>query len=196
VSLASFYKALKNKNGEEESNPSNKSNKRIQNTLSQVTKQLSWFWDLERIWSLECVLEWMLLLLYWMWTSENLDTIEGGGWGVFIASNHFLAVGWVCCWWAHRTVRWRTRQVPFTVRCAPHRHAHWGLERLTVGSLLSRSCTGQSGATPDWLPSSDFCRALFTTVHFYSWPLTTGYCCSVGSPDMSGAHRTVRWIIA
>jgi hypothetical protein len=31
-------------------------------------------------------------------TSENLDAIEGGGWGggVFIASNHFLAVGYFC----------------------------------------------------------------------------------------------------
>jgi hypothetical protein len=30
--------------------------------------------------------------------------------GVFIASNHFLAVGWVCWRWAHRIVRWRTGQ--------------------------------------------------------------------------------------
>jgi hypothetical protein len=29
-----------------------------------------------------------------------------------------------------------------------------------------------------------------------SWPLAPGYRCSVGSPDMSGAHRTVQWIIA
>jgi hypothetical protein len=102
------------------------------NSLSQVTKWLSWFWDLERIWSLECVLEWMLLLLYWIETLENLDAIEGGGWGVFIASNHFLAVGCFCWRWAHRTVRWRTGQVLFTVRCAPRQHARWGLERWTV----------------------------------------------------------------
>jgi hypothetical protein len=91
--LLALQSTYKNKNGEGESNPSNKSSKRTQNTLSQVTNELSWFGGLERIWSIECVLEWMLLLLYWMRTSENLDVIEGGGWGVFIASNHFLVVG-------------------------------------------------------------------------------------------------------
>jgi hypothetical protein len=49
------------------------------NTLSQVTKQLSWFWGLERIWSFDCVLECRLLLLYWMWRAENLDSLNGGG---------------------------------------------------------------------------------------------------------------------
>jgi hypothetical protein len=29
---------------------------------------------------------------------------------------------------AHRTVRWRTGQSLFTVRCAPCQRAHWGLE--------------------------------------------------------------------
>jgi hypothetical protein len=28
-----------------------------------------------------------------MLSSENLDDLNGGGWGVFIASNYFLAVG-------------------------------------------------------------------------------------------------------
>jgi hypothetical protein len=55
--------------------------------------------------------------------------------GVFIASNHFLAVGCFRCRWAHRIVRWRTRQVLFTVRCVPHQHARWGLERSTVETL-------------------------------------------------------------
>jgi hypothetical protein len=80
-------------------------------------------------------LECSLLLLYWMLSSENLDAIEGGGWGVFIASNHFLAVGYFCCRWAHRTVRWCTGHVLFTVRSTPHQHTHWGLEELIVGSL-------------------------------------------------------------
>jgi hypothetical protein len=73
--------------------------------------------------------------------------------------------------------------------------ASWPLEPLSC------SCTGQSGATPDmsgdlWLCCSDFCHALFITVHFCSRPLTCSDRCSAGSPDMSGAHRTVRWIIA
>jgi hypothetical protein len=55
--------------------------------------------------------------------------------GVFIASNHFLAVGCFCCRWAHRTVWWRTGHVLFTVRCAPRQHARWGLERVDRWSL-------------------------------------------------------------
>jgi hypothetical protein len=58
---------------------------------------------------------------------------------------------------------------------------------------LSYSYTGQSGATPDmfgvlWL--------LPRTIHFCSRPLTPGYRCSIGSPDMCGAHWIVRWILA
>jgi hypothetical protein len=70
-----------------------------------------------------------------MWSLENLDVIEGGGWGVFIASNHFLAVGCFCCRWAHQTVRWYTGQVLCTIRCVPCQYACWGLERSTVGTL-------------------------------------------------------------
>jgi hypothetical protein len=65
----------------------------------------------------------------------NLDAIEGGGWRVFIASNHFLAIGCFCCRWAHRTVRWCTGQgiVHCLVRAmSAHR---WGLELLTFEVL-------------------------------------------------------------
>jgi hypothetical protein len=89
--------------------------------------------------------------------------------GVFIAPNHFLAVGKGCWRWAHRTVQWRTRQTLFTVRCTPRRVSvrvwrSWSLEALVV--LLHRTVrchTGQSGVL--WLLSSDFCTALFITVH-------------------------------
>ena len=40
--------------------------------------------------------------------------------------------------------------------------------------------------------TSDFCRALFITVPFCSRPLTRSDRCSASSPDMSGAHWTVR----
>jgi hypothetical protein len=191
-------------------------------SLSQVTKWLSWFWDLERIWSLECVLEWMLLLLYWIGTSE-------GGWvvfkarvstypsrwrrnkdgkektlmplkemvGVFIASNHFLAVGCFCWRWAHRIVRWRTGQPLFIVRCVPRQHACWGLERLDCWNPCP--IVAPDSPVPHWTcpVRSDF-SALISDVHcsLCSRPLVPGYRCSVGSPDMSGAHLTVRWIIA
>jgi hypothetical protein len=42
------------------------------------------------------------------------------------------------------------------------------------------------------LSSAAHCSPLFT---FGRRPLAPGSRCSVGSPDMSGAHRTVRWII-
>jgi hypothetical protein len=50
-------------------------------SLSLVTKCLEWFWTWERIWSLVCVLKWSLELLYWMQMAENLDALNGGGWG-------------------------------------------------------------------------------------------------------------------
>jgi hypothetical protein len=34
----------------------------------------------------------MFLILYWMWRSKNLDGLNGGGWGVLIASTTILAV--------------------------------------------------------------------------------------------------------
>jgi hypothetical protein len=173
--------------------------KEHKNTLSQVTNELSWFGGLERIWSLECVLECSLLLLQWMWSSEHLDAIEGGGWGVFIASNQFLVVGCFCCRWAHGTVRWCIGQVLFTVRCVPRQHARWGLERLTVGVLLSCSCNRQSGGTPDmsgefWLCSltSNFALHTFAVDRWHRLPLLrwlTGHVrCTPDSPvNYSGA---------
>jgi hypothetical protein len=52
-------------------------------SLSQVTKCLEWFWTLERIWSIVCVLKWSLELLYWMQYAGNLDALNGGGWGIY-----------------------------------------------------------------------------------------------------------------
>jgi hypothetical protein len=96
--------------------------------------------------------------------------------GVFIASNHFLVVGCFCWRWAHRTVRWRTGQPLFSVRCMPRQRVRWGFGAVDRWNPLSFCCTGQSGATPDisgdlWLLRSDFCAALFITVCFCSWPL-------------------------
>jgi hypothetical protein len=75
--------------------------------------------------------------------AENLDALKCGGWGIFIAPTTKMAVGKAVCRWAHRTVRcashitqplgfdrwssdrlghrtvrWCTGQVMFTVRCA------------------------------------------------------------------------------
>jgi hypothetical protein len=150
------------------------------NSLSQVTKWLSWFWELERIWSLECVLEWMLLLLYWIGTSENWMPLKEVV-GVFIASNHFLVVGRFCWRWdtpdtsvVHQTI---TIHCPV---CATSAHP-LGFGVVDRWSCLSCSCTGHVQCALTYL-----LWLLLRTVHCGSRPLAPGYRCSVGSPDMSG----------
>jgi hypothetical protein len=125
---------------------------------------------------------------------EYLDANECGGWGVFIASNHFLAVDKGCWWWAHRTV---------TVHCPVRATSaqSLGFGAVDRWSCLSSCCTGPSGATPDSPVPSDFCAltsvgTLFTTECFCSRPLAPVSRCPGGSPDSPVAHRTVRWIIA
>jgi hypothetical protein len=93
--------------------------------------------------------------------------------GVFITSNHFLAVGWVCCRWAHRIVRWCTGQVLFTVRCVPRQHARWGLERSTVETLCPVATpdspvahhTRQFGGTLD-MSDAFWLRSLTSDLHY------------------------------
>jgi hypothetical protein len=149
------------------------------------------------------------LLLYWIGTSENLDAIEGGGWEVFIASNHFLVVGCFCWRWAHRTVRWCTGHVLFTVRCAPRQHTHWGLEQLTVevvcpvvapDSLVPhRTCPVHSGFSA--LTSDLHCSLWQSTVGarlpLLCW-LTGHVRCTPDSPvNYSGAcpEETREWLV-
>jgi hypothetical protein len=119
--------------------------------------------------------------------AENLDAMKCGGWGFFIAPTTKVAVGRGCCrmahrtvrcashvtqplgfdrWisdmWGHRTVRWCTGQVLFTVRCAicacsdsrvrsPRTVAHCSpfADNRWRCSRYSAWHTGQSGATPD-----------------------------------------------
>jgi hypothetical protein len=82
-------------------------------------------------------LEWCLLLLYWMRSSECLDSWSRGGCGVFIASNHQFNRWAGCCRWAHRTVRcashvtqplgfWRFRPLELCLYVAPDSPVpHW-----------------------------------------------------------------------
>jgi hypothetical protein len=126
---------------------------------------------------LECVLEWMLLLLYWMRTSENLDANEWGDWGGGIYSLQPLPRRWLSLLvmgTPDSPVARQTCTVHWSVRATTARPlgfgANWPLEPLSC------SCTGQSGATPDmsgdlWLRCSEsaahyscYCLLLQTTI--------------------------------
>jgi hypothetical protein len=139
---------------------------------------------------LYCVLEWIIELLYWMWSSENLDAWSCGDWGVFIAPNHqggllgrLLAMGAPDSPVHHRTD---------TVHCLVPRHVTQPLgfgAKSTVGALSSCG-TGQSGAL--WLSALTSVVTLFTR---QSRPLARVSRCSAGTPDnpvnYSGGRR---WI--
>jgi hypothetical protein len=95
--------------------------------------------------------------------------------GVFIASNHFLVVGWVCCQWAHRTVRWCTGQG--TVHCPVRATSACplGFREVDRWNPLSCSCNRQSGATPDMSMSGVFwLSALTSDLHCSLLPSTVG----------------------
>jgi hypothetical protein len=83
------------------------------------------------------------LALVSSWNVENLDVLNEGWLGVFIAPTTKLAVGEACCRMAHRTVQC----TPDTVRCASHVVTQpLGLDRWSSdwwGRLADRWCTGQ-----------------------------------------------------
>ena len=74
-----------------------------------------------------------------------LDAWSGGGWGVFIALNHHIAVGEAVYRWARRTVRCA---IGHCLVRQPRHPTVRVLAVLTVGALSSYR-TGQSGAAPD-----------------------------------------------
>jgi hypothetical protein len=178
VSLASFTKHLEGLEWKEENNQATRAKKETQITLSQVTKHLIWFWSLERIWCFDCVFGVYSLLLYWMRRVRSLDNLNGGDWGVFIASNHFLSVGWLCCRWAHRTVRCCTGH--YTVHCPVHATSadRWGLELSTVEVLCPLAAPDSPMAhrkvrcVLTLQTDSDFWRSDCSVVdHWQSWQL-------------------------
>jgi hypothetical protein len=102
---------------------------------------------------------------------------------------------------AHRTVRWCTGQGTIHCPVRATTACRWGLERLTVEVLClvvapdspvaHQTCPVRSDFAA-WHLTSELCA--FTVYAVNHW--VSGYHCSVGSPDMSGAHRTVWGIIA
>jgi hypothetical protein len=137
--------------------------------------KLSWFGGLERIWSFDCVLECMLLLLYWMWRSKNLDGLNGGGWGG-IYSLQPLPSHWLSL------LSMGTPDSPVSATSADR----WGLEQLTVEVLCPLASTDSPVA--HWIVRCVLTLqfwllhcALFTIRR--NRPLGEVDGCSVGSPD-------------
>jgi hypothetical protein len=187
------YKCLGNKNGEEEKRSKRQEIKWTRKSLSLVTKCLEWFWTWERIWSLVCVLEWSLELLYWMqWLKTWI--LEWWWLGVFIAPTTKTAVGEGCCRWAHQIVRC----APDTVRCASHVTQPLGfwrfrpLELWQPGAPDSYCLVSGAPLAPALTPARTV-HTLFTLLHTTVARIAVA---PLGAPDSPVTHRTVRWIIA
>jgi hypothetical protein len=123
-----------------------------------------------------------------MWRCESLDGLNGDGWGLFITPTTIPAV----------VVDGHTGQSggapDITLFIACHVTRPLGIGAVDRWSPLSSCGTGQSGGTPDSLVRSDFCFVHCTVVAQStvrcSWPLLRWL------TGQSGAHQTVRWIIA
>jgi hypothetical protein len=139
VSLALITSSLRTRMGRRKAIQATRTQINTKISLLLVTKCLEWFWTWKRIWSLVCVLEWSLELLYWMQWLKNLDALKCGGWGVFIAPATKTVVGEGCCRWAHRTVRC------ITGHCLVRQPRHSTVRVLTVSTIgaLTSWCTGQ-----------------------------------------------------
>jgi hypothetical protein len=139
----------------------------------------------------------------------NLDALNSGGWGVFIAPTTKTAVGEGCCRWAHRTVRCATGHCPMrhrtlsdappdTVRCASHVTQPLGFWRFRPLELW------QLGAPNSPVPHQT--GTVHGPVHLLALLWLYANCprtiallqVSVGVDHCAGAvapltHRTVRW---
>jgi hypothetical protein len=130
-------------------------------------------------------------------SSQNLVGLNGGGWGG-IYSLQQLPSRWLFCRrWAHWTVRWCTRQGIVHYPVPATSADHWSLERLTIEVICPLAAPDSPVAHRTCSMRSDFAALTsnFCIVRFYcsrSRPLSASDCCSIGSPDMSCVHRTVR----
>jgi hypothetical protein len=141
------------------------------------------------------------IALVWGLKAENLDAMNEGWMGVFIAPTTKMAVGDGFCRRAHRTVRCTTGHCPMRQPRHPTVRVR-SLELWLVGPpdgpvvhqtgpvdcpvrLLAPALTSaRAGAHCSALNA--FCRR----------PLARSSRCSTSTPDSPVLHRTVRWIIA
>jgi hypothetical protein len=117
-------------------------------SLNRSLRPVECFFLITRVWCFdfgafrEDLMLWLCLgvLFFALVLNEEVGML---GWlecwwlGVFIASNHFLAIGWHCCRWSHRTVWWCTRHTIVNCPVSATSDDRWGLELLTVEVLCS-----------------------------------------------------------
>jgi hypothetical protein len=121
------------------------------------------------------------------WKVENLDDLNEGWLGVFIAPTTKLAVGEACCRMAHRTVRC----TPDTVRCASHVTRPLGFDRWSSDWWVA----WLSGGAPDrycrlsGAPSRACLTSARSGTHLMPLQVTVG--AEVAVAPLS--HRTVRY---
>jgi hypothetical protein len=145
VSLALITNVLGTRMGKNKSDPSDKNSNEHENLSLSSHYVFEVILDLgEDLISCLCLgVKSRALVLNAM--AENLDPLNGGGWGVFIAPTTKPAVEEGCGRWAHRTVRCATGHYPVRQPCHPTVRV---LTVSTVGALTAWG-TGQSGAAPD-----------------------------------------------
>jgi hypothetical protein len=147
--------------------------------LSQVSKQLSWFWSLEWIECFDCVFGVFSFALVLNENCRRLGWLEWWWLGVFIAPTTISAVA-VDGHTGHNTVH-----CPVPATSADH----WGLERLTVEVFYPLAAPDMSGAF--WLLTSTLCT--FTVHAVDRWR------CLLLLRWLTGhvlCTPTIRWIIA
>jgi hypothetical protein len=120
---------------------------------------------------------------------RRLGWLEWWWLGGIYSPNHYSSR---CCRWAHRTVRWYTRQGTVYCLVLAMSADRWGLEQLTieVPCLLATLDSPVPHRTVRCVLTLLLCFltcVMFTAVD--RWHIQP---CSVGSSDMSGAHRIVR----
>jgi hypothetical protein len=173
----------------EESDPSARTQKNTNITISLVTIWLEWSLDLGED----------LISLFVSWSEVWSSCIECNGWKTWMPWS--VVVGDGCCRIAHRTVRCATRHCPVrqprhpTVRVRP-------LELWQVGPpdspVVHRTVTVHSSVrllTPA-LTSARAGTHCSVSLFLCRQPLAQVAVASAGTPDSPVLHWTVRWIIA
>jgi hypothetical protein len=124
---------------------------------------LSQLWHLERIGSFECALEWIPCSSIESVCVECLGLLNGSGWVVFIATNHFLVVGSFLPP-ADGLRPWFGRSVSAHQRLKSQRSAVSAISALNVSLDVRHSSRERSGCAPRTV-RDDAKNAFYRTHH-------------------------------